>query len=227
MLDESPGNSACSTSLTGSPGSAWRSASIASSTRPTSSTSCRICSSCAACPATFVLIKGRILSPRQCERGLQLSAPRPRSSSRAALGRTATARASTRSFTTNSSTVKSSTASPRQRSSSKHGGATTTPSGLTHRSDTNHRRQRPLSGLQSQPDRFHQQRKQWPKSPSYIKTEIGPPQRGSPGACQECCCCSRRSPLILPQSFEEARPCQLESQDRAQAASRPTDGSGC
>src|ERR1044071_8851527 len=80
----------------------------------------------------------------------------------------------------NSSTARSSTASPRQRSSSKHGGATTTPSGLTHRSDTNRRRQRPLSGLQSQPDRFHQQRKQWPKSPPYIKTEIGPPHRGSP-----------------------------------------------
>ncbi len=138
----------------------WRSASIASSTRPTSSTPCRICSSCAACPATFVLITGRSSSPRQCESGLQLSAPRPRSSSRAALGRTATARASTRSFATNSSTARSSTASPRQRSSSKHGGATTTPSGLTHRSDTNHRRQRPLSGLQSQPDRFHQQQRQ-------------------------------------------------------------------
>src|SRR6187455_2970540 len=45
-----------------------------------------------------------------------------------ALGRTATARASTRSFATNSSTARSSTASPRPRSSSKHGGATTTPS---------------------------------------------------------------------------------------------------
>ena len=80
----------------------------------------------------------------------------------------------------NSSTARSSTASPRQRSSSKHGGATTTPSGLTHRSDTNHRRQRPLSGLQSQPGRFRQQHKQWPKSPSCIKTETRPPHRGRP-----------------------------------------------
>jgi transposase InsO family protein len=37
-------------------------------------------------------------------------------------------------------------------------------------------------GLQSQPDRFHQQRKQWPKSPSCIKTETGPPHRGRPVA---------------------------------------------
>ena len=37
------------------------------------------------------------------------------------------------SFATNCSTVRSSTASPRQRSSSKHGGATTTPSGLGYK----------------------------------------------------------------------------------------------
>src|SRR6185437_16168750 len=91
-----------------------------------------------------------------------------------------TARASTRSFATNCSTVRSSTASPRPRSSSRHGGATTTPSDHTHRSDINRRRQRPSPGLQSQPDRFRQQRKQWPKSPSCIKTESGPPHRGRP-----------------------------------------------
>jgi len=147
---------------------------------PTSSTSCRTCSSYAACPATFVLITGRSSSPRQCESGLQLSAPRPRSSSPEALGRTATARASTRSFATNCSTVRSSTASPRPRSSSRHGGATTTPSDHTHRSDINRRRQRPSPGLQSQPDRFRQQRKQWPKSRLCIKTESGPPHRGRP-----------------------------------------------
>ena len=53
-------------------------------------------------------------------------------------GRTATARASTRSFATNCSTARSSTASPRPGSSSRHGGATTTPSDHTHRSDINH-----------------------------------------------------------------------------------------
>src|SRR4029079_3818111 len=174
------GSSACSTSLTISPENVWRSGLIASSTRPTSSTSCRTCSSYAACPATFVLITGRSSSPRQCESGLQLSAPRPRSSSPEALGRTATARASTRSFATNCSTVRSSTASPRPRSSSRHGGATTTPSDHTHRSDINRRRQRPSPGLQSQPDRFRQQRKQWPKSRLCIKTETGPPHRGRP-----------------------------------------------
>ncbi len=84
------------------------------------------------------------------------------------------------SFATNCSTVRSSTASPRPRSSSRHGGATTTPSDHTHRSDINRRRQRPSPGLQSQPDRFRQQRKQWPKSRLCIKTETGPPHRGRP-----------------------------------------------
>ena len=41
-------------------------------------------------------------------------------------------------------------------------------------------RQRPSPGLQSQSDRFRQLRNQWPKSPSCIKTESGPPHRGRP-----------------------------------------------
>ncbi len=165
-------------------------------------------SSCAACLATFVLITGRSSSPRQCGSGLQLSAQRPRSSSPGAHGRTATARSSTRSFATSCSTARSSTASPRPRSSSKHGGATTTPSDHTHRSDTDRRLRRPLSGLQSQPDRFRQQRKQSPKSPSCIKTESGPPHRGRPiGDVQKACRYSgrwaaKRLSKELPRSCE-------------------------
>jgi len=148
---------------------------VASSTRPTSSTFCRTCSFCAACRAMFVPTMARSSSPRPCGSGSWPSAQRPRSSSRAALGRTAIARASTRSFATNCSTVRSSTASPRPRSSLRHGGATITPSGRTHRSDINRRHQRPLSGLRHHAGQRHHLPRQWPKSPSCIKTETGPP----------------------------------------------------
>ncbi len=169
------GNSACSTSSTSSPGNAWQSASIASSTPPTSLMSCRTCSSCAACRVMFVPTTARSSSPRPCGSGLLLSVRRPHSSNQEAHGRTATARASTRSFATNCSTVKSSIASPRQRSSSKLGDATTTPSGRTHRSDINRRHRRPPSGLRRRPDRHRHLPRPWPKSRSYIKTETGPP----------------------------------------------------
>ena len=126
------------------------------------------CSSCAACLATLVLITGQSSSPRHSESGLQLSGTKTAFIEPGSPWENGYCESFTRSFATNSSTARSSTASPRQRSSSKHGGATTTPSGLTHRSDTDHRLRRRLSGLRSQPDRF-QQRKQWPKSPSCIK----------------------------------------------------------
>ncbi len=71
--------------------------------------------------------------------------------------------------------LRSSTASPRQRSSSRLGGATTTPSGRTHRSDTNHRPRRPLSGLHRHGDRHHHPPRQWRENRSCIKTETGPP----------------------------------------------------
>lgn len=148
-------SSACSTSSTSSPGSAWRSASLASSTQPTSSTPCRTCSSCAVCPAMFVPTTARSSSPKRCGSGLSPSVRRLRSSSRAARGRTATARASTRSCATNCSTVRSSIASPRQRSSSRHGDATTTPSDRTHRSVTNRQHRRPSSGRCQPVDRHH------------------------------------------------------------------------
>ena len=94
--------------------------------------------------------------------------------------RTATARALTRSCATNSSTVRSSTASPRPRSSSRHDGATTIPSGRTHRSDISRPHRRPLSGLRQPVDRHYHLHRQWPESRSSIKTETGPPHRGRP-----------------------------------------------
>jgi hypothetical protein len=102
-------------------------------TRPTSSTSCPICSSCAACPPTYGPTTARSSSPRRCGSGSQQSAPRPPTSSLAALGRTATARASTRNSATSCSTGRSSTASPRPRSSSRAGAAITILGARTHR----------------------------------------------------------------------------------------------
>ena len=67
---------------------------------------------------------------------------RPPTSNRAAPGRTATSRASTRVSGTNCSTARSSTRFRRPRSSSRAGGAITTQSARTPRSDTGHRHRR-------------------------------------------------------------------------------------
>ena len=80
------GSSACSTSSTSSPASAWPSGWPASSTRPTSSTCWRTSSSSAACRATSGPTMGRSSSPRRCGTGSRPSAPRPPTSSPAALG---------------------------------------------------------------------------------------------------------------------------------------------
>jgi hypothetical protein len=117
----------------------------------------------------------RSSSPRPCGNGSKPWARRPRSSSRAAHRRTATARASTRSCETNCSTVRSSTASPRQRSSSRHGGTTTIPSGLAHRSATSRRHRRPSSGQDNHPDRLHRRHRRWPKSHHALRLKLDHP----------------------------------------------------
>ncbi len=75
-------------------------------------------------------------SPRPYRIGSQRSEPRPPTSHRAAPGKTASSRASTLVFVTNCSTARSSTRCVKPRSSSRAGGATTTPSDLTPRSAT-------------------------------------------------------------------------------------------
>ena len=71
---------------------------------------------------------------------------------RAAHGRTATARASTPSSATSCSTARSSTASPRRRSSSRAGAATTTPSARTHHWATARQLPRSSSGRLRHPE---------------------------------------------------------------------------
>lgn len=83
-------------------------------------------------------------------------------------------------FAMNCSTARSFTAWPKQRSSSRLGGATTTQSGHAHRSVISHQRQRPLSGLHQSVNRPHHPARQWRKNRSCIKTENGPLHRGRP-----------------------------------------------
>src|SRR5690606_24987610 len=75
----------------------------------------------------------------------------------------------------NCSTGRSSIASPRQRSSSRHGDATTIPSGRTHRSATSRRHRRQSSGPDNHPDRHPHLPRRWPRCPSCTKIETGPP----------------------------------------------------
>ena len=84
-------------------------------------------------------------SPRPYRIGSQRSEPRPPTSHRAAPGKTASSRASTLVFVTNCLTARSSTRCVKPRSSSRAGGATTTPSDLTPRSATGRRHHRSSS----------------------------------------------------------------------------------